>query len=159
MITLQTAKVINKAITSIVARSTKLDGDIHATAIQTMMHAEKHGDCTLASRLVNTLGKSIRSKALIHWFETFSPLRRSRKSGEFELVKNKAKRTWHCAKAFDIPFYDLSNEKEPVKVSYDSVKKLIESIAKRVDKAEDEGRIDGDVTKIKALLKAHKITA
>ena len=72
--TIQSAKAVSSAITSIAKRGAKLDADIHACAVQCLLHFETHGDATLATRLYKAMPRSGRAEALKVWFGTFAPL-------------------------------------------------------------------------------------
>lgn len=56
---------------------TKLDGSIHANAVQCLMHAEKHGDTSLMRRLLVDIvdAKSgYRRQGIIAWMRKYSPM-------------------------------------------------------------------------------------
>lgn len=55
-------------ITAICERSTMLQADIQTLSINIMLHIYTHGDISPAQALVDGLGKGIRAKALVEWF-------------------------------------------------------------------------------------------
>jgi hypothetical protein len=74
-LTLQSATAIGKLVDTVIKVSVDLDPQLHEAAVQCLMHAEKHGDTTLADRLVKGLGKATRIEALKLWYHDFSPIR------------------------------------------------------------------------------------
>lgn len=64
---IETAAAITKAITSIQTRGGKLDKDIHIAGVSVLAHAAKHGDTTLADKLVHAMPKGGRKLALVEW--------------------------------------------------------------------------------------------
>lgn len=68
---IQTAAEVNKAIASISNRGAKLDADIHRVGVSVLMHATKHGDSTLADKLVHAMPKGARKIALVEWMLAF----------------------------------------------------------------------------------------
>lgn len=65
---------IIKAIASIGKTANKLRIDVQAAAVGCVEHAHKHGDVTLADKLVEALGKGMRRASLRAWFETNGPM-------------------------------------------------------------------------------------
>lgn len=62
---------------------------IHDTAVQTVMHAEQHGDITLADNLIQTLRKTTPGyvwQGLVLWYGKFSPIRWD-KDGKVQLLR------------------------------------------------------------------------
>lgn len=50
---------------------------VHETAVQTVLHAQQHGDCTLADDLVKTIRESTPGyvwQGLVKWYRTYSPI-------------------------------------------------------------------------------------
>lgn len=73
-------KKIDAAIRSIGQRSNKIADDIHATAIQCMLHARPeadggHGDPRKLDNLYKALHKAHRPQAFKTWVEQYSPVR------------------------------------------------------------------------------------
>jgi len=70
---------VNKSATSIAGRTATLDVDIHATAVAAVYVSHPatiggHGDTSGAEKLVNSLGKHTRAKALVSWFHVHSDI-------------------------------------------------------------------------------------
>ena len=66
--------LINKAITSIANRGAKLDYDIQLAGLSVLAHVAKHGDSTLADKLVAAMPKGSRKLALVEWILAFGQL-------------------------------------------------------------------------------------
>lgn len=138
-------KKIDAAISSIAKRSATLDADIHATALQCLLHAQPqpagHGDPRKADALYKALGKAHRAEALKVWFSTFSPIVWN---GDKQVGMNKV-----GAKAF-VPFDIEAAEANPFWTPKETVTKpltlaalkaMIAQMEKKVDKAEKGGTI------------------
>lgn len=65
----KSAETLNKAIDTVVADSKSLQGNIQNVAWGILCHAVKHGDYTMAARLVNELADGVRKVALVSYFE------------------------------------------------------------------------------------------
>lgn len=63
-----TAKQLDAAIKSVCDDSVSLQNRVHDVAVEIMLHTYKHGDYSRAQSLVDNLGKGIRAKALVEWF-------------------------------------------------------------------------------------------
>jgi hypothetical protein len=64
---------------------------VHAAAVQTMLHMREHGDITLAQRLIDDLNGNpgFNVKGLLFWYGTFAPL--TARQGKFQLLETKSK--------------------------------------------------------------------
>lgn len=74
---LLTSEKIKEAIQNIGKKGKALADLIHGTAVQTIMHAQKHGDATLADELVQTLRGSMPGyvwQGLVLWYRKNSPI-------------------------------------------------------------------------------------
>ena len=78
---------LNAAIKSIRERGAKLDVDIHVAACSVMQHVCVHRNSTLITNLNNAMPKSSRRKALIDWFEKFTPMAINYASGKVDMPK------------------------------------------------------------------------
>lgn len=65
---IESAKAIDTAIASIAKRGKTLQADIHVAAVSCLVHADKHGDITLAVKLVEAVPSLARKNALRDWF-------------------------------------------------------------------------------------------
>lgn len=150
-------KQVSKMIASIAKRAAKLDVDIHIAAIQCMLHAQEHGDVTLIDRLVNSLGKSHRKLGLMIWVTGFSPIAWNG-DGKVGLLKEGVNKTFvpfNIEGADETPFWAYEPSNEAIKAGPVTLEKLmavINQMSKRIDKAELEGRIEGDIVPIRAYV-------
>jgi hypothetical protein len=91
--------------TSIVA----LDMNVHANAVQCLMHAEKHGDTSLMARLLNDVldeKTGYNRRGLIRWMRMFSPMELDGKKITLTGVDEDGnKRPFLISKANATPFY------------------------------------------------------
>lgn len=74
MFKLNEAAVIKKQIGSIGASGARIVKGIQSVATQTLAHAVKHGDITLAQELVNAVPKHFKA-SLVAWLELYGPFR------------------------------------------------------------------------------------
>lgn len=59
---------IDKAITSIKTRGTKLDNDIQKAALSIVLHVNDHHEVSLVNKLIDAMPKGSRVNALREWF-------------------------------------------------------------------------------------------
>ena len=103
------AKAIDTAIKSINTRGKSLERDIHVAAVSCLVHADKHGDVTLAQKLVDAVPSLARKNALRDWFIAH---------GKFDYdMTNKAltfnkKGTTLTDEAIATPFWEFKQEAE-----------------------------------------------
>lgn len=74
---LLTSEKIKEAIGNIGKKGAALAALIHSTAVQTILHAQKHGDATLADELVKTLRDTMPGyvwQGLVLWYRKNSPI-------------------------------------------------------------------------------------
>ena len=132
-VAMDTAK-LNALIDSIAKRGKKLDQDIHRAGVNCIHHIDKHGDITLAEKLIESMPKSARKKGLIVWFMDNSKL--SYSEDEKKYIYDKSKKT-NLERAMETPFWEHSQEVKPI--SPVDLDKRIESLIKQAEKAlEDE---------------------
>ena len=132
-VAMDTAK-LNALIDSIASRGKRLDNDIHRAGINCIYHIDQHGDITLAEKLIESMPKSSRKKALVLWFMDNSKL--SYNEEEKKYVYDKSKKT-SLERAIEKPFWDHSQEVKPI--SPVDLDKRLESLIKQAEKAlEDE---------------------
>lgn len=123
------AKKLADAIKSIGVRAAKLDTEIHVAAVSVSVHAYEHGDITLATKLVDALGKGMRRNALLAWLIKYGPFIAS------ESGKNVAwggKREIDIDEAMSSPWYDF--KKEPEFRPFD-LDKMMQTLIERAEKA------------------------
>ena len=138
-IQIQTSRKVAGSIRSIRDRGRKLDGLIHETGIQCMLHAREHGDVTLATRLVDAMPRSGRRKALIRWFTDHTPMKYSEKKQAFGLKKKAGDDDFQIEAANATPFWDYSKEPRPVTIDPE---RLITNLVNRVKKGVEQGTIE-----------------
>lgn len=87
--TLLAAAAISAMIGQVGVKGKELSSLIHDTAVQTVLHAEQHGDATLAHNLVMTVKDNMPGyvwQGLVKWYRTYSPIAWDAK-GEVYLLK------------------------------------------------------------------------
>ena len=160
MISMIEAKQVGLNIVSIAKRGAKLDADIHSTAVQTLLHAEAHGDVTLATKLVGAMPKSGRVKGLIVWYHENSPLRFVEKEAQFKLDKGDKAKPFDIDAADAVPFYalDAAAEHTAKPFDLDAVNGWLIALGKRIDKgvladidADVPVLTDADLKKMRAI--------
>lgn len=125
----QDSKVLDKSIATIRATGAKMDKLIHETACAMLFHVSQHGDTTKIGPLLNAMPKSTRRKGLIVWFEQNGPMKIDQTSHKVTLVEKWKSEDFNMENAVNIPFWDLTPEKNPgkpdfVKLSATYLKKL-----------------------------------
>lgn len=159
---LQSAAAIGKMVDTVIKASVDLDPAIHNAAVQCLMHAEKHGDTTLADRLIKGLGKSVRVEGLRLWFHDFSPIRWNGDGKVGQLKAGQKDFKAYDAKAADEnPFYSYApaGERTARPISFDTVLKLIDNLPDRVVKAVEKGQFEGNATRAANFASAVKAFA
>ena len=152
---MKTAKELKDAISGIKRQSGNLIKTVGNTGVGVVKHAEKHGDITLASLLVNSIAGSVRKQALIVWISDHSPLNWNDKEKRFTMPKNKDKRRAYLIVDMETVCW-TEYTKEPEVKPLD-IQKRIEAIVKAFDKAKDDGREtvnDTNIQAIRSLVKA-----
>lgn len=127
------AAAINTAITSIGKRGKTLDRDMHTVAVSCLIHADKHGDITLANRLIEVMPKTARTNALKDWFLAFGKFSYDADNKCFAFNKTATTQT---KAAMATPFWEFKPEADYV--ALDAVK-FLENAIKRVESAMNRG--------------------
>jgi len=139
------SKKIIVLINAITKTGKKLDDDIHLAACSCLAHVEKHGDATLASKLleqlIEAMPRSGRTKALIHWFITYGKLA-YKKDKTFGIDKGKSKK-WDIEGAIAMPFWELIPEPDVKDLTMEA---LIGFVKNKIAKAQDSGKIEEGFT-------------
>lgn len=92
-----------------------LDVQVHANAVQCLMHAAKHGDTSLMTRLlVDTLGdkSGYRRQGLIVWMRRFSPMELAGKTINLSGIVNGERKPFLLEEANETPFWNLATARE-----------------------------------------------
>lgn len=127
------AKAIDTAIKSINTRGKSLQRDIHVAAVSCLNHADKHGDVTLAQKLVDAVPTLARKNALRDWFIAHGKF--SYDATEKVLTFNK-KGTTQLEQAIAMPFWEF--KQEAAYVPFD-IQAAILTLVKRAEKAVNNG--------------------
>lgn len=127
------AAAINAAITSIAKRGKAFDKDVHIAAVSTLMHADQHGDITLAQKLVDALPASQRKNALRDWFLAFGKFGYDQQNKTFTY---NGEATTKTQEAMEKPFWAF--KPEPAYVPFNA-SDFINNAIKRVNKAIKDG--------------------
>lgn len=134
---LEGTTAINAAITSIAKRGKMLERDIHILAVSCMAHCDKHGDITLAQKLVTgvieALPKFAKSHAMIDWFITFGKFKYDDKLKTVVFDKTK---TTDLEGAIAKPFWEFRADKAYVPFDY---KKAVLQLVARAERAKKNG--------------------
>lgn len=127
------AEGISKGIASISKRGKAFERDVHCLAVSTLIHADKHGDVTLANKLIDALPASQRKNALRDWYLAFGKFKYDEKNKA--LGFNGAAGT-QTDKAIETPFWEFKPEQEYV--PFNAIK-AVENLLKRIDNAKNKG--------------------
>lgn len=127
------ADVIAKMIASIGKRGKALDKDVHIAAVSCLVHADKHGDITLANKLIEALPASQRKNALRDWFLAFGKFNYDTQNKVFTFNKLATTQT---ETAINTPFWEF--KPEATYVPFNAVTFLQQAI-KRVENAAAKG--------------------
>lgn len=110
----------------------KVDNLVHITACSCIQHVEKHGDVTLATRMVESMPKSGRTKTLIAWIEEHGKL-----TWEKDKFVYEKKKETNLKEAILLPFYLW--KKEVVELKPFDLLKTIQNAVKKAQKIKDSG--------------------
>ena len=132
---------INKAVESIARRGLRLDNDIQRAGVSIIAHVRDHGDTTLAVALVKAFPRGLRVKALVAWFNEFSPMTvELTKAGvTVELDKKRTPADSKIDEAIASPWHSFKKETVKDVVTLES---LIEKFEKAVVKLAKGGGCD-----------------
>ena len=139
-----TSAELDKAIVKVCDASKTLQDDIHEVAVAIMLHTYNHGDYTKAQMLVDGLGKGIRAKGLVAWFDK-AGLKVDEQKGFKGFNKAVMEKNWdYCKKN---RWYSMKPENPFAGFDFDAeVKRLLakaeKAIAKDAETPED-GRAEG----------------
>lgn len=134
-ITLLSAAAVVALIAELSKDAHSVQERIHIAGCSTLDHIRAHGDTSGAVALMNALPNGQRVKALGAWYKHFS-------KGKLVMVQDKATKVWEAKLAkgrtdedFDIAgacktsFADLTEERDPVTLTVESLIKSLESKA------------------------------
>ena len=154
-----TLKQIDAKIRTITTNAAKLNVMIHETGVAILEHANQHGDCTRAQMLVMAMPASMRRTMLIAWFTKFSPIVTKPAAdwtSKMHKVGTKLFVPFDIEGAKALPFYQMAEENpEGKSLDFAALMKMVEGLAKRIDKAIEEGKVEeGDVLSARAISNA-----
>lgn len=138
------AEAIGAAIKSISTRGKTLERDIHVAAVSCLAHADKHGDITLAQKLVDAIPTLARKNALRDWFLAHGKFSYDMQNKALTFDK-KAKTQLEASIA--TPFWEFKPEAEYKPFNMEAA---IVSLVKRAEKAIENGD-DVPVDRLEAL--------
>lgn len=130
---LEGTKAIEASIKSISTRGKAFERDIHVTAVSCLVHADKHGDVTLAQRLVDAVPSLARKNALRDWFLAHGKFIYNAKEKQFNFSKSAVTLT---EEAIATPFWEF--KQEAAYVPFD-INKAITQLLARADTAIKKG--------------------
>lgn len=144
------AAEITKAIASIQKRGVSLQNDIHRAALSCLVHTEKHGDITLANRLIDALPGMARKNALADWFVAFGKFLPAEDDKNGMLVFG-ADKVSMISEATATPFWEFKPEPKWVPFDFD---KAVTAILKKAEAARKKGEEvpEDRITKLRELL-------
>lgn len=139
----ETVAEMDKAIASIKGRGAKLDGDIHRAGVSVLAHATKHGDTTLADKLVHAMPKGGRKLALVEWMLAFGQIAKldpkadKASIADGRLFKLDRARKYDEAGAIGTPWTEFKPE-AAVHTAFD-VQAAVQSVLRRMKSAAESG--------------------
>lgn len=114
-----------------------LDNLIHRCAVSCLYHAREHGDVRKITALQEAMPRSARGKGLAHWFVEHMPVQldddgkpKVNDNGHYMLKKDRTPEDFTIEEAASMPFWDLTQEKDPAPVGLDVLLKYLNNIAK-----------------------------
>lgn len=138
-------KQINRNIQTISRSYAKVNTLVHTTAVGILVHAQQHGDCTAALRLVQAMPKSARRGLLINWFAKYSPIGMNVNKGKVGFHKEGAKlyRPFDIEAATANPWFsgEEADKEDLPDTTLEVVNKGIFALANRFQKLLDEGSV------------------
>lgn len=142
---------LKSTIASISTDGKTLQDKIHQAAVSCLYHIDKHGDITLALKLVESLINSMpmqsskredTRKAITEWFTSFGKLKETSTmilgKKVVRLAYDKTKVT-SLEQAIETPFWNFAPAKEEKPKAAFDLTKCIENIIKRAEKAQLAG--------------------
>lgn len=158
MTTINNSTIIIKKIGNIAKAAQKVTNAIQDVAVECAIHAVRHGDVTLANRLIDAIGKGMRKASLRAWFEVntcmYLPSGKTElaydaqrakamgKESDEELTERLSAIKWEEAKA------------EEAAVSVLDVGEAFDKFMKRMEKMSNEAGIEVRHAELLAKLKA-----
>lgn len=161
--TTNNATAIIKRITNIAKAAQKVTDAVQETAVQCVIHAVRHGDVTLADRLIGAIGKGMRKNSLRAWFELNGPMYLPRGKTELAFDSARAKKMAEqsdaeLTEALMVIKWEEAKPEEKVQSVLDvgeAFDKFIKRLEKQAAEAEVEVRHADLLEKLKALTREY----
>ena len=154
MTDVSTSVVAKRNIATIRKSGAKLDSLIHETACIIMQRGFDHEDVSLLLPLLAAMPKSGRPKALLAWFQTFSPITVNGDGNKAGIRKDAKAPQWMVEDAIAKPFWQLNPEKDVQVFDFD---KAMASLLKRYDDQVKAGKLTPDEMTVKRIAAARKL--
>lgn len=126
---------------------------LHDTAMQTLLHAQQHGDVTLCQRLFEAVGGdtgSIRGGAMKAWMAAHAPITAIK--GKWSMKKGWKATDFKIEEAGSKPFWEWAGAEKATTITGASIFNVIKGLLKRVDNAVEKGTFKGDPVAVKDAL-------
>lgn len=127
------ATAINAAISAIAKTGKTLERAVHIAAVSTLVHADKHGDITLANKLVDAIPSMARKNALRDWYLAHGKFDYSQ---ETKALTYKRTGKTKLDEAMATPFWEFKPEK--AYVPFDLTGAIVKLVTK-ANKAHEHG--------------------
>lgn len=141
MTDVNTSTVAKRNIATIKKSGAKLDALVHETACIIMQRAHDHEDTSLLLPLLAAMPKSGRPKALLAWFQTFSPITVNGDGNKAGVRKDAKAPPWMIEDAIAKPFWALNPEKDVQVFDLDAA---LTSLLNRAAKQRKDGILPAD---------------
>ena len=154
MTDVSTSVVAKRNIATIRKSGAKLDSLIHETACIIMQRGFDHEDVSLLLPLLAAMPKSGRPKALLAWFQTFSPITVNGDGNKAGIRKDAKAPQWMVSDAIAKPFWQLNPEKDVQVFDFD---KAMQSLLNRYEKQVKDGTLKPDALLQQRIASARKL--
>lgn len=158
MFELTTRHGIDAAIIAIGHSASAVQNDVQQVGLAVMQHIDKHGEVSLAVKLVQALPEGQRRDSLVQWFLLFSKaaLNKDKSSkAERPLVFDKEKET-DLEGATGTPWFKAKKAANPYTEALD-VQKEVKRLLKRIGDASAQGRSIVGHDLVKAIREAAQL--
>jgi hypothetical protein len=154
MTDVSTSTVAKRNIATIRKSGAKLDALIHETACIIMQRGFDHEDVSLLLPLLAAMPKSGRPKALLAWFQTFSPITVNGDGNKAGIRKDAKAPQWMVSDAIAKPFWLLNPEKDVAVFDLDAA---LTSLLNRAAKQRKDGILPADAALDARLAQVRKL--
>lgn len=150
-------KQIDGQIKRVRTNGVKYNDLVQTVAVAIIRHAEEHGDCSRALKLVQALPMSNRRTLLVKFFATYAPIGMNVAKGLCRINKGDKAARFNVAGAEANPWHVVAekDEEEIPDTTLADVRDMFERLGKKVAKLLEEGKVAAnDVEPIRARVKA-----